>query len=110
MSPALSYVPYADHGGSGGDNNLAVAVSKFTPNVVCSGIVRGASRIVESCQGMVDRMYAEDIALTYAPRDIATPLEIPLPFIIEAPRYDSKMLQTVLNLLSSYFLTQAFGV
>lgn len=86
----------ADYGSTGGDDNLWVTLFKFTPNVVCSGSVSGRSAIVESCQGMVDRMFAGRGLYTFLPKDTAMPFDrqIGLPYIDKAPVQDSRTIRS----------------
>lgn len=92
----------ADHGGAGGDDNPMVTVTKFTPNVVCSRTVSGGSELVESCQGMVDRMDAGSEVSTMVPFGTVSPWDpgIGLPFIDKAPFQESRKIWS-LAILSS---------
>ncbi len=40
----------------GGDHNLAVTISKFTPNVECTGQVSSSFSIAEACHSSLDTM------------------------------------------------------
>ena len=52
---------------SGGDNNLAVAILKYEPQVQCSGTV--APSLLSSCQNIVDIMPASTDFTTWGPQD-----------------------------------------
>ena len=102
---STSDVQAADHGRSGGDNNLVLAASKFTPNVVCSGSISGGSGILDSCQGMVDVMFVGRNSYTYVPKgskgfEKPWSAEIGLPFIGKAPDQGSRTLPSLTLLLS----------
>ena len=82
---STSDVQIIDCGSPAGDNNLRMALFKFTPNVT------GASEIVDSHQGRVERKYARREANTYVPRDVQIPpFGLHLLFLSEAPRDDSE--------------------
>lgn len=76
----------ADHDHSGGDNNLVVSVSEYDPHlwsdkVQCFGSTDGPG-IIESCNGLADRMDASESLKTFGPYD--SPHEYLTPYTLTA--------------------------
>lgn len=75
-----------DHNFLGGDNNLIIAVSEYDPflwgdDVHCSGSTGGPG-IVESCNGLADRMDASESLRSFGPHN--TPHDYLTPYTLTA--------------------------
>ena len=71
---------------SGSDDDLAVAVSKFNPQVVCSPQpFPQDDSVLKSCQAILDQMETSKDVLIFAQQGIHSRLETALPFYYYAP-------------------------
>ncbi len=91
----------------GDDNDLVVTISKFTPNVECTGQVSSRFSIAEACQGSLDKMTTMkgDLKLSSNPPPPLQPRIKQLPFYMD---YFTRRGKSFQNALITTFLI-SFG-